>query len=343
MKFSTQAIADMLGAKLVGDPERQLSTLAKIEDAPPHALSFIANPKYTHFVKNSQAGAILVSLDFDTSLNTAQTYLLVPDAYSAFALLLQKFSDKYPKQTGIASTAVLDASCKLGNDVYIGALSVLEADCTIGDNVQIYPQVYLGKNVKIGKNTTIFAGVKIYKDTQIGENCIVQSGVVIGSDGFGFAPQPDGSYKKIPQNGCVIIENDVEIGANTTIDCATLGATILRKGVKIDNLVQIAHNVEIGENTVIAAQVAVAGSAKIGKNCMVGGQAAFAGHITVADGSHIGGKTGVYKSITQANQKWFGVLAKPHFLAMKEEVLMRNLPKMHDKLNELMKNSENQR
>jgi UDP-3-O-[3-hydroxymyristoyl] glucosamine N-acyltransferase len=342
MTFTVESIATMLGGTVVGDGTHKLNNLAKIEEATTTDLAFVANPKYAPHVKTTGAGAILVNNDFDTHSNPAQNYILVDDAYTAFATLLQKFAQKSTTKTGIAAQAIVDATAKISDNVYIGALAVIEENCIINSGVQIYPQVYIAKNVVIGANTVIFAGVKIYANTQIGANCIIHSGVVIGADGFGFAPQADGTYKKIAQNGNVIIQNDVEIGANTTIDCATMGATVIETGVKIDNLVQIAHNVTIGAHTVIAAQTAVAGSVKVGKNCMIGGQVGIAGHLSVADGSQIGGKTGIYKTITEPNKKWFGILAKPHFAAIKEEAVLRKLPLLEQRIGALENHQNHQ-
>ena len=292
MEFSAQQIADFLHGEIIGDNQVKVNNLSKIEEGKPGTLTFLANPKYTHHIYTTQASIVLVNRDFEPEQKIKATLIKVNDAYSCLAQLLNLVNQARPEKKGIDKDTCIAASATISQSVYIGAFAYVSENVKVGENVKIYPQVYIGDNVTIGDNTILYPGVKIYHDCVIGKNCIIHAGAVIGADGFGFAPH-NGIYVKIAQIGNVIIEDQVEIGANTTIDRATMGSTIVRKGAKLDNLIQVAHNVEIGENTVMAAQVGVAGSTKIGSHCMVGGQVGFAGHITIGDRVNIGAQSGI--------------------------------------------------
>ena len=275
MEFSAQQIADLLSGEILGDATAKVSGLSKIEDGKLGTLSFLANPKYEEFLYTTKASIIIVNSDFEPSseIPSACTLIKVPEAYSAFAKLLEMYDQAVAKQPQIEAQSHISSSAKIGDNVYVGAFAYVGDNAVIGDNVHIYPNSYVGNNVVIGDNTIIYSGVHIYRDSVIGESCTLHSGSIIGADGFGFAPNSENNYKKVPQIGNVILKDHVSIGANTTVDRATLGSTIVEKGVKLDNLIQIGHNVVIGENTVMAAQVGVAGSTTLGKNMMIGGQA----------------------------------------------------------------------
>jgi len=337
MEFSAQQLADYLKGKVVGDPAVTVSNFSKIEEGKPGTLTFLANPKYTEYIYTTQACIVLVNADFIPEKEVKATLIKVADSYTALASLLSLVESMQPKKSGINSSAFIDQRAVLGENPYVGAFVVIEPGVKIGNNAQIYPQVYIGDNVRIGDNVIIYSGARIYKDCVIGNNCIIHSGAVIGSDGFGFAPDANGVYNKIPQLGNVVLEDDVEVGANTTIDRATMGSTLLKKGVKLDNLIQIAHNVEIGENTVMAAQVAIAGSTKIGKRCMFGGQAGAVGHLTIADGTILAARSGVSNNIKEPNQAFHNY---PHMKAkefQRSHVCFKQLPDMRNKLFELEK------
>lgn len=307
MEFSAQLIADHLGGVIIGDPQTKVSSVARIEQGKKGALCFLANPKYEQYLYTTQASIVLINKSFKPAKEVKATLVLVDDAYSSIASLLDLFNAyKAAQKKGRSLSAHIAWSAKRGKGVYVGSHSYIGKKTQIGDNVQIYPQVYIGDFVTIGKNTIIFPGVKIYQGCKIGDDCIIHSNVVIGSDGFGFAPMSDGSYKKIPQTGNVIIEDNCELGANTVVDRATMGSTIIRKGVKLDNLIQVAHNVEIGENTVIAAQTGIAGSSKIGNNCMIGGQVGISGHLNIVANTKIGAQAGVIGNIKEENQTLLG-------------------------------------
>ena len=295
MEFTAKQIAEVLKGKVEGDENVKVSNLSKIEEGKPGTLSFLANPAYEKYIYDTNASIVIVNDDFKPEKPVNTTMIRVKDAYAAFAGLLEFYHSNKPQKTGVSPKSHIENSATIGKDVYIGEFSVIGENTEIGDNCKIYPNVVIGDNVRIGKGTKIFAGVKIYDDCVIGENCTLHAGVVIGSDGFGFAPQTEG-YKKVPQIGNVIIEDNVEIGSNTVIDRATLGSTIIKKGVKLDNLIQIAHNVVIGENTVIAAQTGVSGSTKLGKNMMVGGQAGFIGHLNIGDNVMVQAQSGITKN-----------------------------------------------
>jgi UDP-3-O-[3-hydroxymyristoyl] glucosamine N-acyltransferase len=342
MKFTAEQIAEILEGEVVGNPNAEVSTLSKIEEGQEGSLTFLSNPKYQNFIYTTKASVTIVNSTFvpETALTT--TLIKVEDAYSAFTKLLEFYNQVKLNKTGIEPLSFIDESAQYGTDLYLGSFSYIGKNVILGNNVKIYPNSFVGDNAVIGDNVTIFAGGKIYSETVIGNNCTIHSGAIIGSDGFGFAPNADGTYKKIPQIGNVVIEDDVEIGACTTIDRATMGSTIIRKGVKLDNQIQIAHNVEIGENTVIAAQTGIAGSTKIGKNGMIGGQVGFAGHITVGDNVGIKAKSGITKNVKDG-QIMQGSLAFGYTDFSKSYVHFKNLPKIVAELEELKKEILNQK
>jgi UDP-3-O-[3-hydroxymyristoyl] glucosamine N-acyltransferase len=293
MEFTAAMIAQLLKGTVEGDPETKLHTFAKIEEGHEGALSFLSNPKYEPYIYTTGSSAVLVRNDFKPVKEVKVTLIRVEDPYQALALLLAMYEQAKPVKKGIHPTAVIDETASVGDDAYIGAYTVVSENALIGDGCNLYPHVFIGDGVKMGKNCILYPGVKIYKDCIIGNDCILHAGVVIGADGFGFAPLADNNYMKIPQIGNVILEDNVEIGANTCIDRATMGSTVVQRGAKIDNLVQIAHNVVIGENTVIAAQTGIAGSTKVGRNCMMGGQVGIAGHANIANGCKIAAQSGI--------------------------------------------------
>jgi UDP-3-O-[3-hydroxymyristoyl] glucosamine N-acyltransferase len=297
MEFTARQIAEILKGKVEGDPDVVVSRLAKIEEGLPGSMTFLSNPLYTPYIYTTKSSIIIVNEDFIQVQPISVTLIRVENAYTSFAKLLELFQNQQSGKKGISSYAFIARSAKIGEDVYIGEFVSIGENAVIGDRVQLFPQTFIGDNVSIGDNTTIYAGVKIYHDCVIGSDCTLHSGIVIGADGFGFAPQADNQYKKVIQAGNVVIHDKVEIGANTTIDRATLGSTVIHHGVKIDNLVQLAHNVEIGENTVIAAQTGVSGSTKIGKNCMIAGQVGIVGHLTIGNNVKIGAQSGIEHDI----------------------------------------------
>jgi UDP-3-O-[3-hydroxymyristoyl] glucosamine N-acyltransferase len=297
MEFTARQIADVLNGKVEGDPEVVVSRLAKIEEGLPGTMTFLANPLYTPHIYTTKASIIIVNEDFVPAQPIAGTLIRVENAYTSFAKLLEIFQNLQSGKKGISPHAFISKSAIIGEDVYIGEFVSVGENAVIGNQVHLYPQTFIGDNVTIGDKTTIFAGVKIYHDCVVGSDCTLHAGIVIGADGFGFAPQADNQYKKVIQAGNVVIHDNVEIGANTTIDRATLGSTVIHRGVKIDNLVQLAHNVEIGENTVIAAQTGISGSTKIGKNCMIAGQVGIVGHLNIGDNVKIGAQSGIEHDI----------------------------------------------
>lgn len=337
MEFTIKQIANLINGEVRGDDSLIINQLAKIEEGKTGAISFLSNPKYEPFLYTTQASAVIVSQDFEPKKDFSTTLIVVENAYLGFTKLLEEYQRflKYSK-IGVEEPIYKSEGVSIGEGIYIGAFSYIGKGCKIGKNVKIFPQVYLGENVTIGDNTIIYSGVKIYQNCVIGNHCTIHANVVIGSDGFGFAPQEDGSYKSIPQLGNVIIEDNVSIGANTTIDCATMGSTIIREGVKLDNLIQIAHNVEIGRNTVIAAQTGVAGSTKIGENCVIGGQVGFAGHITIANHTKIGAQTGILNSVKEENTSLAGTYAMDLKDYMKSYVIFKKLPQLDKQIRELM-------
>ncbi|MDY3979962.1 MAG: UDP-3-O-(3-hydroxymyristoyl)glucosamine N-acyltransferase [Tidjanibacter sp.] len=339
MEFSAEMIAAALGGDIVGDKNTTVDTFAKIEEGHKGALSFLANPKYEHYLYTTCSSIVIVNRSFTPKESISATLIKVDDAYACFAKLLELYVANKPQKQGVHPTAVIDPTAKVGEGCYIGAYAVVDALAEVGKGCKIFPHCYVGDGVKIGEGTTLNAGVTVYEGCRIGARCIVHAGTVIGADGFGFAPQADGTFEKIPQIGIVVIEDDVEIGANTCIDRSTMGATVIRKGVKLDNLIQIAHNVEVGENTVIAAQAGIAGSAKIGKNCMLGGQSGVVGHITVGDRSQIGSGSGTSRSIP-ANSIMMGNPPIDAARFRRVNAVYRNLPDMFYELGALRKEVE---
>jgi UDP-3-O-[3-hydroxymyristoyl] glucosamine N-acyltransferase len=340
MEFTAATIAGFLNGEIVGDPDIKVNTIAKIEEGHPGALSFLANPKYEHYIYDTRSSVVLVNKSFVPSARIEATLIKVENSYEAFASLLRLVDQARPRKKGIHATAVIEPSAKIGSDVFIGPYAYIGDNCVIGDGCSIYPQVYIGDNTRLGKNCTLNPGVKIYHDCLLGEGCIIHAGSVIGSDGFGFAPQSDNEYMKIPQLGNVILEDNVEIGANVTIDRATMGSTIIHKGVKLDNLIQIGHNVEIGENSVMAAQTGISGSTKVGKNCMFGGQVGLAGHIKIANGTKIGAQGGILGDVKEENTVIIGSPAIELRQFMKCSVIFKKLPEMKVKIDSLEKEVE---
>ncbi len=341
MEFTAHIIAGYIQGRVEGDPEAKVVDVSKIEEGKPGTLCFLSNPKYEKYLYNTGATVVIVNNDLVPSHPVSATLIRVPDAYKAFAQLLELYNSFNPEKKGIEQPSFISESARLGENLYIGAFSYIGKNVALGNNVKIYPQVFIDDNVKIGDYSVIFAGVKIYHDCIIGENVTIHSGSVIGADGFGFAPQSeDNVYKKIPQIGNVIIEDNVEIGANVTVDRATMGSTILRKGVKLDNIVHIAHNVEVGENTVMAAQTGVAGSTKIGRDCMFGGQVGIAPHISIANGVKLGARAGVNSSINNENVIMIGAPAMLYQDFMKCSAIFRHLPEMKHDIDELKKGGQ---
>lgn len=322
----------LLNGKIEGDAEIKISKPSKIEEGGEGTVSFIANPKYASFAYSTTASVLIVNDDFVLEKNIKPTLIRVKDAYSSFTKILEKFYHLNTGKQGIEQPSYISKTAVLGKDIYVAAFAYIGENVKIGNGVKIFANAIIGDNVEIGDNTIIYSGAKIYFDCKIGKNGVIHSGAVIGSDGFGFAPQSDGTYQKIPQIGNVLVDDDVEIGANTTIDRATVGSTIIRKGVKLDNLIQVAHNVEIGEYTVIAAQTGISGSTKIGKNCVIGGQVGIVGHLKIADGTKIQAQSGVAKSITEPNQAWSGSPAFEYNASLKSQVFYRNLPQLEKRL-----------
>jgi len=341
MKFRVKDIATLIGGKVKGNPELEISSLAKIDDqnASTDSICFLANLKYENFLYESKAGAVIISKDFTPKKEVIPTLILVKDPYSAFTQLLEQYQKLTKKSPlGIKEPTVISPSSRIAENVFIAPFSSIGDNSTIGENVKIYPNVFIDENVSIGKGTIIHAGAKVFHQTVIGENCIIHAGVVIGSDGFGFAPQEDGSYKTIPQLGNVVIEDNVSIGANTTIDRATMGSTIIRKGVKLDNLIQIGHNVEVEENTVISAQTGISGSSKIGKNCVIGGQVGIANSIQIPDNTKIGAQSGINSTPKKEGLSIQGYPAFDYSGFMKSSVVFRKLPELKKRIDKLEKN-----
>ncbi|MFD2245733.1 UDP-3-O-(3-hydroxymyristoyl)glucosamine N-acyltransferase [Pontibacter ruber] len=336
MEFTVQQIADLLQGKTEGDNSVTVRTLAKIEEAQTGALAFLSNPKYEPYLYTTGASAVIVSESLELKKPVNATLIRVTDPYSSFSTLLEYYQAAVlASKTGVEQPCFIGDTSSIGEGHYRGAFSYIGNNCKIGSNVRIYPQAYIGDNVTIGDNTTIFAGAKLYANTVVGSNCTIHAGAVIGSDGFGFAPQADGSYKPVPQIGNVVLEDDVNVGANTTIDCATMGSTIIRKGSKIDNLVQIAHNVEVGQHTVIASQSGVSGSSKIGNHCVIAGQVGIVGHITIADKTTIGAQSGVSKSVKETGTIIQGSPAFDYKQNLRAITVFRKLPDLQRELEEL--------
>jgi UDP-3-O-[3-hydroxymyristoyl] glucosamine N-acyltransferase len=328
MEFTAQQIADFLGGEIQGNPTVKVSDFSKIEEGRPGTLSFLSNPKYSQYIYDSQASVILVNKSFEPEKEIQATLIRVDDAYKSLAILLSIVDQAKPKKTGISPLAYISNSAEIGESVYIAPFVFIGEGVKVGKNTLIHAHCSLEDGAKLGENVCLHSGVKVYHNCEIGNNCIMHSGSVIGSDGFGFAPTEDGTYKKIPQMGNVVLEDDVEIGANTTIDRATLGSTIIRQGVKIDNLVQIAHNVEVGMNTVIASQTGISGSTKLGKRCMLGGQVGLAGHIQIADGTIFGAQAGQANSVTKPNQMLMGSPAFDLRTFQRSSIAFKNLSDM---------------
>jgi UDP-3-O-[3-hydroxymyristoyl] glucosamine N-acyltransferase len=343
MKFSASQIAQLLEGEVVGNSDTEVTGLSKIDDGKQGTLSFLANPAYKEFIYSTKASLIIVSKDFlpERALPEGLTLIKVQDAYSSFAKLLELYNQIKYDRKGISDGAYLDSPVILGENVYVGDGAVIEAGAKIGNGVKIFPQAFVGQYVVIEENTLIHPAARILSDCKVGKECVIHSGVVIGGDGFGFAPNSENNYQKVAQIGNVIIEDHVEIGANTTIDRATLGHTIVRKGAKIDNLIQIAHNVEIGENTVIAAQTGIAGSTKIGKNCMIGGQVGIVGHLTIADGVKIAAQSGIANSIKEEGKIVQGSPAIDIGDYKRAYVGFKNLPNLMKELKEIKKELQN--
>jgi len=337
MQFAAQEIAFILNGTVEGNPLVTVDQLAKIEEAGQGSLSFLANPKYEQFLYTTNASVVIVNKDLVLSAPVTATLIRVDNAYSAFTILLEKYNSIKLHKTGIEQPCFIHPTATVGENVYIGAFAYIGPDVKLGNNCKVYPGTYIGDNVSVGENTTLFAGVKVYFDCVLGKNVTVHSGAIIGSDGFGFAPNPDGTYSKIAQIGNVILEDDVEIGSNTTVDRATMGSTVIRKGVKLDNLIQIAHNVEIGANTVIAAQTGVSGSTKIGENVILGGQVGVVGHISIAKGTQVQAQSGLSRTITQEGKKWAGSPAVGYADNMRSQVVIQRLPELEKKVEELTK------
>lgn len=334
MRISVEQLASLVNGTVEGDANAYIENYSKIEEATDGCLTFLANPKYTHYIYTTKATAVLVSNDFKPEQELSTTLIRVENPYETLANLLNMVSRQMPAKTGIEQPCYIANGVETPDNVYVGAFAYIGSNVKIGKNVKIYPQVYIGDNVTLGDDVILYPGVKIYHGCKIGNRCIVQAGAVIGADGFGFAPKEDGTYEKIAQIGIVFLEDDVEIGANTTIDRATMGATIVKKGAKLDNLIQIAHNVEIGENTVMAAQVGVAGSTKIGKNNMVGGQVGFAGHITIGDNNGFGAQSGIPNSVG-SNLRLIGYPAINALDFARNQVYMKRMPQMAQDIKQL--------
>ncbi len=337
MEFTAKQIAELLQGTVDGNAEAKVCRLSKIEEGIEGSLTFLANPAYTPYIYSTNASVVIINNDFVAEKEISATLVRVENAYSSFAKLLEIYNTIQRSKVGIDAHAVIEASSTYGTEVYIGAFSYIGKNVKIGDRSKIYPNVYVGDNCTVGNDTTIFPGTQIYSDCIIGHHVTLHAGCVIGSDGFGFQPNSENNYEKVAQIGNVIIEDHVDIGANSTIDRATLGSTIIRKGVKLDNLIQIAHNVEIGENTVIAAQTGVAGSTKIGKNCMIGGQVGITGHITIADGTKIAGQSGIISKITNANEILQGSPAFTIGDYKRTYVVFKKLPALEKKIQDLEK------
>jgi UDP-3-O-[3-hydroxymyristoyl] glucosamine N-acyltransferase len=341
MKFTAAQIAELLNGTVDGDENVQVHTLSKIEEGSDGSLTFLANPKYINYIYSTKASIAIVNHDFVAEHPVHSTLIRVENAYKAFSQLLEYYNQVKMSKMGIEEPVFVSKSAKYGENLYLGAFSYLGENVVIGDNVKIYPNVYIGDNVKIGDNTILFTGVKLYSETVVGKSCVLNSGVVIGADGFGFTPNEQGEYHKVPQTGNVILEDNVDVGPGTTIDRATLGSTIIRRGVKLDNQIQIAHNVTIGENTVIAAQTGVAGSTKIGKNCMIGGQVGIAGHITIGDNVKVQAQSGVGRNVKD-NETLQGSPSFNYGDFNKSYVYFKNLSKIVDRLNIVEKKLENE-
>lgn len=337
MQFTAKDIALLLNGTVEGDPLAAVNMLSKIEEAKSGALSFLANPKYEQYLYTTNASIVIVNKDQALAQPVSTTLIRVDNAYSAFSLLLEQYNTIKLHKSGIEQPSYIHPSVKVGENVYVGAFAYISADAKIGNNCKIYPNCFVADNVTLGDNVTLFPGVTVYFDCVLGNNVTIHSGAIIGSDGFGFAPKPDGSFVKVAQIGNVIIEDNVEIGANTTVDRATMGSTVIRKGAKLDNLVQIAHNVDVGSNTVIAAQTGIAGSTKLESNVMLGGQVGVVGHISLAKGTQVQAQSGISRTIKVEGKKWAGSPAVPYGDNMRANVVVSRLPELEKRVLELEK------
>ena len=337
MDFKATEIAAFLNGEVIGNGDVRVSNVSKIEEGKPGTLAFLSNIKYESFIYKTEASIVLVNKDFTPKKEISATLIKVDNAYQALATLLDLYEQtKMATKIGIEQPSFIDESSTIGDDIYVGVFAYVGKNCKIGENVKLYPQVYIGDNVTIGDNCILYSGAKIYHDSVIGNHCIIHSGAVIGADGFGFAPQDDGTFKKIAQIGNTILEDNVDVGANSTVDRGTMGSTIIRKGAKIDNLVQIAHNCDVGENTVMAGQVGLAGTTKVGKNCKFGGQVGLGGHLTIGDNVYIGAQSGLAKSVKDG-EIVFGSPAIPIKDAMKSIAVYKNLPTLQRDVSRLQK------
>lgn len=341
MEFTALEIASILDGRVVGDPEAKVSTLSKIEEGVPGSISFLANLKYENYIYSTHASIVIVSENFTPEKEVVPTLIKVEDPYKSFAKLLGYYNQMRNKKSGIEPNSFIHPTAKIGNDVYVGGFTYVSENAVIGDNVVIYPNCYVGENVTIGSGTIIYSGVQLCSETKVGANCIIHSNTVLGADGFGFTPNANGVMEKVPQIGNVIIEDNVEIGAGCTIDRATLGSTIIRSGVKLDNQIQIAHNVEIKENTVIASQTGIAGSTKIGKNCIIGGQVGIVGHLKIGDFVQIQAQSGVNNNVPDGG-KVYGSPAMDATDFRKSYVHFRNFPSIVKRVDELEKEIKQQ-
>jgi UDP-3-O-[3-hydroxymyristoyl] glucosamine N-acyltransferase len=339
MNFTAKVIADYLKGEVIGNPDIVVSDISKIEEGRKGTLAFLANPKYEKYLYNTEASIVLINKSFEVTGEVNSTLIRVENAYDAFTSLLELYAKSLPVKSGIEQPSFIDPSAKLGENVYIGAFAYIGKNVVLGNNVKIYPQSYVGDFTEIKDNTTLYSGVRIYHGCLIGKECTIHSGVVIGADGFGFVQQPDQQYRKIPQVGNVVIEDCVEIGSNVTIDRATMGSTIIRRGVKFDNLIQIGHNVEVGENTVIVSQAGIAGSTKVGSNCQIGGQVGLAGHLKIGNNVKIGAQSGVTNNLKD-NEVVLGSPSLPVTKQVKAMIVYKSLPEMSKKLSELEKELE---
>ncbi|WP_421826777.1 UDP-3-O-(3-hydroxymyristoyl)glucosamine N-acyltransferase [Larkinella sp.] len=343
MEFTVKQIAALLGGTVDGNESLKISQLSKIEEGKEGSISFLANLKYEQYLYTTAASAVIVNQSFQPRQPVQATLIFVDNSYSAFTKLLEQVNRLQPtEKIGVEQPSFIAETTRIGDRAYRGAFSYIGENCLIGSNVKIYPQAYIGNNVTIGDNTIIHTGARIIDNTVIGQHCVIKPNAVIGSEGFGFAPEPDGSYRAIPQLGNVIIEDNVSIGANTTIDCATVGSTIIRKGVKLDNLIQVGHNVEIGRNTVIAAQSGIAGSAKIGENCVIGGQSGITGHIVLANRTKVGGRSGVTKSVKEEGLSLNGMPAFDVKDSLRSALVFQRLPSLEKRIGVLENKLNNQ-
>ncbi len=338
MEFTIKQIAEILGGVVKGDASLKINMLAKIQEAKLGQIAFLSNPKYEHFIYETKASAVIVKKDFIPKKEVSSSLIMVDDPYSSFTILLEEYHKMISFQkVGIEEPCFIGSNCTTGKSIYRGAFSYIGNNVKIGDNVKIYPHTYIGDNVVIGNNTILHANVKLYAGTVVGNNCMIHSGTVLGSDGFGFAPQEDGTYKTIPQLGNVILEDNITIGANTVIDCATLSgdSTLVRSGVKLDNLIQIAHNVEIGKNTVIAAQSGISGSTKVGENCILAGQVGIAGHLVIANKTSVGAQAGISKSVKEEGQRLLGYPVLDVKEYFRSYAIFKQLPDISSRLKQL--------